>query len=362
MKTTPLTSRHEALDAKMVEFAGFNMPVYYSGIKEEHHAVRNKIGMFDVSHMGEFKVKGPHAAKLLQYVTSNDITKLYPGRAQYNCLPNEQGGIIDDLIVYMVEEEEYMMVVNAANQEIDWTWVQHQNQHFNAKLEDVSDQTALIAVQGPEAKKMLQKHTDVDLGALKFYTFTKGTIAGANDVILSSTGYTGEDGMEFYCNAEDATTLWDTFMQEGEAYGIKPAGLGARDTLRLEAGLALYGNDIDTTTSPLEARLSWITKLDTDFIGKDVLAKQKEEGIKRKLVGIELMGKGIARHGHEILDENEEKLGTVTSGTQSPTLGKSIAMGYVKKPHSKPDTSIKIKIRNKTVDAKVIKLPFYKRQ
>ncbi len=362
MKTTPLTQRHEALDAKMVEFAGFNMPVYYSGIKEEHHAVRNKIGMFDVSHMGEFKVKGPHASELLQYVTSNDIAKLYPGRAQYNCLPNERGGIIDDLIVYMLDEEEYMLVVNAANQEKDLNWIEQQNKQFNATIEDISDQIALIAVQGPDAKKMLQKHTDVDLNALKFYTFKKGTIAGADDVILSSTGYTGEDGMEFYCNAEDATTLWDAFMQEGEAFGIKPAGLGARDTLRLEAGLALYGNDIDQTTSPLEARLSWITKLDTDFIAKDVLAKQKEAGITSKLVGIELMGKGIARHGHEILDENEERLGTVTSGTQSPTLGKSIAMGYVKKTHSQIGTSIKIKIRNKTVDAKVVKLPFYTRQ
>ncbi len=362
MKTTPLTEKHEQLGAKMVEFAGFNMPVYYDGIKDEHHTVRNKVGIFDVSHMGEFKITGSETEAFLQKICSNDISRLEPGKAQYNCMPTEQGGIIDDLIVYKLAEEEYMVVVNAANLDKDWDWIDKHSSSFKVDINNISDNTALIAVQGPKSLEILQPLTGHDLTSIKFYTFQKGSIAGIDDVIISATGYTGEKGFEFYCHQKDAPALWDSIMDAGKTHDIKPAGLGARDTLRLEAGLNLYQNEMDENTSPLEARMGWITKLDTDFIGKDVLEKQKEEGVSRKLVGFELLTKGIPRTGCEILDEEDNVIGEVTSGTQSPTFGKAIGMGFVKKPYAKSETAIKIKIRNKTADAKVVKLPFYKSQ
>lgn len=362
MQYTPLTAKHEALNAKMVEFAGFSMPVYYTGIKDEHHAVRNRVGMFDVSHMGEFRINGPESANFLQYIGTNDITKLYPGRALYNCMTNEKGGIIDDLLIYQLAEDDYMMVVNAANIDKDWNWITQQKGNFDVSLENISQDTALIAVQGPDAIKVVQPHTASELQDLAFYTFTKGSIAGADNVVISATGYTGEDGFEFYCHKDDAPKLWDAFSKTGETYDLRPAGLGARDTLRLEAGLNLYGNDMDESTTPLEARMGWLTKLDTQFIGRDFLAQQKEDGVSRKLVGFELNGKGIPRHEQSIVDDSQAVIGEVTSGTQSPTLNKAIGMGYVHKSFAKSGTPIKVQNRNKTIDATVIKLPFYKRQ
>lgn len=360
MQYTPLTSEHQALEAKMVEFAGFSMPVYYSGIKDEHHAVRNKVGMFDVSHMGEFRFQGDGAQDFLQYIGTNDINRLYPGRALYNCMTNEVGGIIDDMLIYQLAEADYMMVVNAANIDKDWDWVSRHAQSFDVHLQDISGDTALIAVQGPFAREILQPHTDHDLSQLAFYTFTQGSIAGANNVIISATGYTGEHGFEFYCHRDDAPKLWQTFLKAGEPYGIRPAGLGARDTLRLEAGLNLYGNDMDETNTPLEARMGWLTKLDTNFIGRDYLAQQKQEGVTWKLVGFELTGKGIPRHHQTIVDENHASIGVVTSGTHSPTLNKAIGMGYVQKSFAKSGSRIKVQNRNKTIDAVVVKLPFYR--
>lgn len=360
MLNTPLTEKHQDLNAKMVEFAGFNMPVYYEGIKREHHAVRNHVGMFDVSHMGEFRITGEGARDFLQYIGTNDINKLYPGRALYNCMTNEKGGIIDDLLIYQLAEHEYMMVVNAANIEKDWNWVNEHAGNFDVRLEDISNDTALIAVQGPSAQTILQQHTNVDLNDLAFYTFTKGSIAGADDVIISATGYTGEHGFEFYCHSENARQLWEAFYESGQPYDLKPAGLGARDTLRLEAGLNLYGNDMDESTTPLEARMGWLTKLDTNFIGRDYLARQKSEGVRRKLVGFELTGKGVPRHDQPITDDNGESIGIVASGTQSPTLNKPIGMGYVQKSFAKSGNQIKVQNRNKSIDAMVVKLPFYK--
>ena len=362
MLHTPLTEKHEDLEAKMVAFAGYYMPVYYSGIKDEHHAVRNRVGMFDVSHMGEFRISGTEASDFLQYIGTNDITRLYPGKALYNCMTNEQGGIIDDLLIYQLDEHTFMMVVNAANIKKDRDWINEHALGFQVSLNDISRETALIAVQGPYAQEMLQPHTDVDLNELAFYTFTQGAIAGAEDVIISATGYTGEDGFEFYCHSNDAQQLWKTFLEAGEPYGLRPAGLGARDTLRLEAGLNLYGSDMSEHDTPLEARMAWLTKLDTSFIGRDILAENREQGISRKLVGFELNCKGIPRHDQEILDTDENPIGIVTSGTQSPTLDKAIGMGYVKKAFAKSGTHIKIKNRNKIIDATVCRLPFYKRQ
>lgn len=362
MKETALKRKHEELGAKMVPFAGFNMPVYYSGIKDEHLAVRNSAGIFDVSHMGEFLVSGKRAFELLQFIASNDISRLEPGKAQYNCMPNDKGGIVDDLIIYNLEENNYMMVVNAANIDKDWEWVNKQNQNFHAQLENISYETTLIAVQGPRATELLQKLTDIDLNTIGFYRFTTGSIAGADDVIISGTGYTGSGGFELYCNNRDAEIVWDHVMDAGMPYNIKPAGLGARDTLRIEAGLALYGNDIDGDTSPLEARLGWITKFTKQFIAKDLLEKQKEEGVQRKLVGLVMNSRGIPRKDFEITDMNEELVGTVTSGTMSPILEKPIAMGYVKKGYTKPGTQLKVKLRNKFAEGEVIKLPFYKKQ
>ena len=361
MQYTPLTAKHEDLDAKMVEFAGFSMPVYYTGIKDEHHAVRNRVGMFDVSHMGEFRIQGNQARDFLQYIGTNDITKLYPGRALYNCMTNEKGGIIDDLLIYQLGDNDYMMVVNAANIDKDWQWVSRHAEAFDVQLLDISGDTALIAVQGPHAQDLLQPHTDTDLSRLGFYTFTQGSIAGADNVIISATGYTGEHGFEFYCDKDAAPQLWDAFYEAGKAYDLRPAGLGARDTLRLEAGLNLYGNDMDENNTPLEARMGWLTKLETNFIGRDYLAQQKEEGVSQKLVGFELTGKGIPRHDQTIVDDEQQPIGYVTSGTQSPTLGKAIGMGYVQKAFAKSGNHIKVQNRNKTIDAMVVKLPFYRR-
>ncbi len=360
MKNTPFTQKHIALGAKMAAFAGFNMPISYSGINEEHAAVRNKAGVFDVSHMGEFIVKGPHALDLIQRITSNDASKLTVGKAQYSCMPNKEAGIVDDLLVYCLEENNvYMLVVNAGNIDKDWQWVVDHNTN-NAELHNISDKTCLLAIQGPQATRILQTLTDMDILNLKYYTFEKGKFAGVDNVLVSATGYTGAGGVEIYFEDKDdaANIIWDAIFKAGAAEGIKPIGLGARDTLRLEMGYCLYGNDIDDRTSPLEAGLGWITKFTKDFTAKDILLKQKEEGLKQKLVGFEMKEKGIARHDYEIKDFEGAVIGRVTSGTQSPTLGKAIGMGYVDTKHAAIGTEIFISIRNTLIKAQVVKIPF----
>lgn len=360
MKSTPFTDKHIALGAKMAEFAGYNMPISYSGINEEHHAVRKQAGLFDVSHMGEFIVKGPHALELIQRLTSNDAAKLSNGKAQYSCLPNEQGGIVDDLLVYCIEENNvYMLVVNAGNMQKDWNWIVQHNTH-GAELTDISDRTCLLAVQGPNASAIVQSLTDMDILNLKYYTFVKGKFAGVDNVLISATGYTGAGGVEIYFDNKDnaADIIWNALMQAGTPQGMKPAGLGARDTLRLEMGFCLYGNDIDDTTSPLEAGLGWITKFTKDFTARSIIEQQKVDGVRRKLVGFEMTERGIARHGYDILNATGEKVGFVTSGTQSPTLGKAIGMGYVDAAFSALDTELSIAIRQAPVKCKVVKLPF----
>lgn len=360
MKNTPFTEKHVALGARMAEFAGYNMPISYSGINDEHLAVRNNAGVFDVSHMGEFILKGEKALDLIQKVTSNDVSKLPAGKAQYSCLPNKEGGIIDDLIVYCIEENKvYMLVVNASNIQKDWDWISSFNTE-NAEMHNISDKTCLLAIQGPQATKMMQSLTEIDLMDMKYYTFQKGTFAGVDNVLISATGYTGSGGIEIYFENKEgnADKVWNKIFEVGSGKGLKPIGLAARDTLRLEMGYCLYGNDIDDTTSPLEAGLGWITKFNKDFIGKEILQKQKAEGIKRKLVGIELMEKGIPRHGYEILNRNDEIIGHVTSGTQSPSLRKAIGMAYVQSEYAATGTEIFIKIRDKKVPAKVVKMPF----
>lgn len=360
MKTTPFTNKHIALGAKMAEFAGYNMPISYTGINDEHQAVRNNAGVFDVSHMGEFIVKGEHALDLIQRVTSNDASKLKNGQAQYSCLPNNEGGIVDDLLVYCIEENKvYMLVVNASNIEKDWNWISSHNSN-NAEMHNISDKTALLAIQGPKATQILQPLTDVDILNLKYYTFVKGTFAGVENVLISATGYTGAGGVEIYFEDKDgaADKIWDSIFKAGAEAGIKPIGLGARDTLRLEMGFCLYGNDIDDTTSPLEAGLGWITKFTKDFSSKAIFEKQKAEGLTRKLVGFEMIDKGIPRHGYVIADENGNDIGVVTSGTQSPSLNKAIGLGYVQKDFAGFDTHIFIKVRDKLLKAKVVKLPF----
>ncbi len=367
MKSTPFEKKHLALGAKMAEFAGYNMPISYSGIKEEHQTVRKNAGVFDVSHMGEFIFKGENALPLIQKLASNDASKLTVGKAQYSCFPNEQGGIIDDIIVYCLEEnKEYMIVVNASNIEKDWNWVKQHNTE-NVDIQNISDDTCLLAIQGPEATKILQALTDIDILNLKYYTFTKGTFAGVDDVIISATGYTGSGGIEIYFSAgsggsdknDNADKIWDKIFEEGTPEGLKPIGLAARDTLRLEMGYCLYGNDIDDSTSPLEAGLGWITKLSKpEFSGKKAIEKKKSEGITKKLVGIEMTEKGIPRHGYEITDKESKQIGHVTSGTQAPSLQKAIAMGYVNMEHAKIDTAVFIKIRDKLVAAKIVKMPF----
>lgn len=359
IQKTALHAAHQSLGAKMIPFAGFDMPVRYSSDLDEHHAVRKSVGVFDVSHMGEFWVMGPHALELIQWVTSNDAAKLTPGKVQYSCLPNGKGGIVDDLLVYCIGPEEYMLVVNASNIEKDWNWIQSQNR-FGAKMENFSDHISLLAIQGPLAKQVIQKLTTVNLEEIPYYNFTKGTVAGIENTIISNTGYTGAGGFELYVPNDKVENLWHALFEAGKPEGIKPIGLGARDTLRLEMGFCLYGNDIDDTTSPLEAGLGWITKFTKDFVDGDYLKKQKEEGLKRKLVGFELVDKGIARGHYAIKIQDGAEIGMVTSGTMSPTLGKSIGMGYVPTEYSKPDSAIWIDVRGRLLEARVVSLPFLK--
>ena len=360
MKNTPFTQKHIDLGAKMAEFAGYNMPISYSGINDEHAAVRNSAGVFDVSHMGEFILKGEHALDLIQRITSNDASKLTVGKAQYSCLPNNDGGIVDDLIVYCLEENNaYMLVVNASNIEKDWNWIQQFNDK-QVEMHNISDKTCLLAIQGPNATKILQPLTEMDIMNLKYYTFTKGTFAGVENVLVSATGYTGAGGVEIYFEdkGDDATKIWDAIFEAGKKGGIKPIGLGARDTLRLEMGFCLYGNDIDDTTSPMEAGLGWITKFTKDFNSKEIFEKQKEKGASKKLVGFQMIEKGIARHDYEIKDFEGAAIGRVTSGTQSPSLNKAIGMGYVDAKYAAIDTEIFIKVRQTLLKAKVVKIPF----
>lgn len=360
MKNTPFTEKHIALGAKMAEFAGFNMPISYSGINEEHAAVRNRAGVFDVSHMGEFIIRGPHALELIQRITSNDASKLTVGKAQYSCMPNNEGGIVDDLLVYCLEENNaYMLVVNAGNIDKDWKWVTGHNTN-GAEMHNISDKTCLLAIQGPEATKILQPLTDLDILNLKYYTFVKGKFAGIDNVLISATGYTGAGGVEIYFEDKDdaANIIWDAIFKAGASAGIKPIGLGARDTLRLEMGFCLYGNDIDDSTSPIEAGLGWITKFSKDFTSKDTFEKQKTNGVSQKLVGFEMLEKGIARHDYEIKDFDGNTIGRVTSGTQSPSLGKAIGLGYVQTKYAAIDSEIYIKVRATLLKAKVVKVPF----
>ena len=361
MKTTPFTEKHIALGAKMHEFAGYNMPIEYSGIIDEHLTVCNAVGVFDVSHMGEFWVKGPNALAFLQKVTSNNVAALTPGKIQYTCFPNEEGGIVDDLLVYCYEPEKYLLVVNAANIEKDWDWCVSHNTE-GAELENSSDNMAQLAVQGPKAILALQKLTDIDLSAIPYYTFTVGRFAGKENVIISNTGYTGAGGFELYFYPDAAEAVWKAVFEAGEEFGIKPVGLGARDTLRLEMGFCLYGNDLDDKTSPIEAGLGWITKFveGKDFVNRPMLEKQKAEGVTRKLVGFEMVDRGIPRHGYEIADAEGNVIGVVTSGTMSPVLKKGIGMGYVKPEFAKAGTDIFIKVRNKNLKAQVVKAPFRK--
>lgn len=360
MKTTALSSTHKALGAKMGEFAGFEMPISYDSVKKEHHCVREGVGIFDVSHMGEFLISGPKALELMQKISSNDVSKLVDGKAQYSYMPNKTGGIVDDLISYRLSEDKYLLVPNAGNIEKDWQWINDHNT-MGAKVENLSDQYGLFAIQGPKAVEAMQSLSPIDLSSIKFYHFKIGEFAGAKNVIISGTGYTGSGGLEIYFAPKDAKMIWDKVMEAGASYGIKPIGLAARDTLRLEMGLCLYGNDIDETTSPFEAKLGWTTKFTKDFINSENLKKQKEEGVDRKLSAFELRGKGIPRQGYEIVDENGNHLGKVTSGTKSPSTGKSIGLGYVNTPHHKRGNTIYIKIRKKTVPAEIVKLPFYKK-
>jgi aminomethyltransferase len=360
MKSTPFTGKHLALGARMVEFAGYNMPISYTGINDEHLAVRTNAGVFDVSHMGEFIVKGEHALDLIQRVTTNDASKLTAGKAQYSALTNEKGGIVDDLIVYCLEANKaYMLVVNAANIEKDWNWISKHNTH-KAELHNISDKTALLAIQGPNATRIMQALTEVDILNLPYYTFAKGKFAGVDNVLISATGYTGAGGIEIYFEdkAGAADQIWDKMFEVGGPQGLKPIGLGARDTLRLEMGYCLYGNDITDTTSPLEAGLGWITKFTKDFTARPILEKQKAEGIEQKLVGFEMIDKGIPRHDYEIKDFSGMTIGKVTSGTQSPSLGKAIGMGYVRPVFARIDAQLFIKVRDKLLLAKVVKLPF----
>ena len=360
MKNTPFTQKHIESGAKMAEFAGYNMPISYSGINDEHAAVRKNAGVFDVSHMGEFILKGENALELIQRVTTNDAAKLTAGKAQYSCLPNEEGGIVDDLIVYCIEENKvYMLVVNASNIEKDWKWISDRNTH-QVEMHNISDKTCLLAIQGPNATRMLQPMTDMDIMNLKYYTFVKGVFAGVENVLVSATGYTGAGGVEIYFEDKDgaADKIWNAIFEAGGPQGLKPIGLGARDTLRLEMGYCLYGNDIDDTTSPMEAGLGWITKFTKPFTSRDVFEKQKKEGVDRKLVGFEMMERGIPRHGYEIKDFSGATIGYVTSGTQSPSLGKAIGMGYVRTVFSTPGTIVYIKVRDKLLQAAVVKMPF----
>lgn len=357
MKNVALNDIHIALGAKMVPFAGFNMPVQYSGINIEHETVRKGVGVFDVSHMGEFILKGDGTLDLIQRICSNDASRLFDGKIQYSCLPNEEGGIVDDLLVYRIDEKTYMLVVNASNIEKDWNWISKYNTG-DVEMKNISDQTSLLAVQGPKATQALQSLTDVDLASMEYYTFKKGAFAGIENVLISATGYTGAGGFELYFDKEHSQHIWDAIFKAGEAYGIKPIGLAARDTLRLEMGFCLYGNDIDDTTSPLEAGLGWITKFTKDFVNSANLAAQKQNGVQRKLIGFEMVERGIPRHDYEIVDADGNLIGKVTSGTQSPSLQKAIGMAYVKTEFSREGSEIYIKIRDNKILARVVKMPF----
>ncbi|KAA9338294.1 glycine cleavage system aminomethyltransferase GcvT [Hymenobacter busanensis] len=359
LKTVVLNDVHQQLGAKMVPFAGYNMPVRYSSDLDEHHTVRRAVGIFDVSHMGEFRVRGPHALDLIQRVTSNDASKLADGKAQYSCLPNNEGGIVDDLLVYKLADEDYMLVVNASNIDKDWNWISQHNTQ-GADLQNVSDEMSLFAVQGPKAADALQGLTAADLKSIPYYSFVQGEFAGVPDVIISATGYTGAGGFELYVPNQSARQVWDKIMEAGQPYGLKPIGLGARDTLRLEMGYCLYGNDIDDTTSPLEGGLGWITKFTKEFTNSAALKQQKEQGVTRKLVGFVMDAAGIPRSHYPLVTEAGEVIGEVTSGTQSPSLGKGVGLGYVKTEYSQPGTPIFVQVRGKNLPATVSKLPLVK--
>ena len=360
LKKTPLYDKHVALGAKMVPFAGYEMPVQYAGVSHEHHVVRQKVGMFDVSHMGEFWVEGADATAFLNSVTSNDVAKLTPGKVQYSCLPNATGGIVDDLLVYCVNDTKYMLVVNASNMAKDWAWLQQFAGNFDVLMTDVSEGTALLAVQGPLAAQALQSLTDLDLGAMTYYTFGIGSFAGVSNVLVSATGYTGAGGFEIYIPNAHAAAAWDAIIAAGAPLGLEPIGLGARDTLRLEMGFCLYGNDIDDTTSPIEAGLGWITKFTKEFTNSAALKAQKEAGVARKLVGIKLLERGVPRHGYPIVDASGAAVGEVTSGTMAPSLNEAIGMAYVPTASAAPGSTVFVEIRGKALKAEVVSLPFYK--
>ncbi|MFM8243773.1 MAG: glycine cleavage system aminomethyltransferase GcvT [Crocinitomicaceae bacterium] len=360
MKNTALTQKHIALGAKMVPFAGYNMPVQYEGVNAEHETVRNGVGVFDVSHMGEFLLSGPNALALIQKVTTNDASVLFDGKAQYSCMPNGKGGILDDLIIYRISSEEYFLVVNASNIEKDWNWISSHND-LGVDMKNLSDDYSLLAIQGPKAAEAMQSLTNISLSELVYYTFQYGKFAGIENVMISATGYTGSGGFEIYVKNQDVELLWDRVFEAGKDWGIKPIGLAARDTLRLEMGFCLYGNDIDDTTSPLEAGLGWITKFTKKFVDSTSLQQQKEAGVSRKLVAFEMVDRGIPRHDYQIMDKDGTVIGKVTSGTMSPSLKLGIGLGYVTVEHSKLDSEIYIEIRDKGVKAKVVKLPFYKK-
>lgn len=359
MKNIQLHAIHEALNAKMLPFAGYNMPIQYEGVKAEHAAVRESVGVFDVSHMGEFLLEGPNALALIQKVTSNDASKLKIGDAQYSCLPNATGGIVDDLLVYRVKEETYLLVVNASNIDKDWDWISSHN-NDNVFMVNLSDGYSLLAIQGPKAVEAMQSLTSIDLSSIKFYTFKVGDFAGIENVIISATGYTGSGGFEIYCKNEEVEQVWNKVFEAGAAFDIKPVGLAARDTLRLEMGYCLYGNDINDTTSPLEAGLGWITKFNKEFTNSDFLKAQKEEGVSKRLVGFELVDKGVPRHDYEITDIDGNVIGVVTSGTMGPSVNKGIGMGYVPTVFASVNSEIYIKVRKRLLKAKVVKMPFYK--
>lgn len=360
MKHIPLRHIHEGLGAKMVDFAGFYMPVQYEGVNIEHETVRNGVGVFDVSHMGEFLLTGENALALIQKVCSNDASVIEVGKAQYSCLTNENGGIVDDLIIYRIKENQYLLVVNASNIDKDWEWISKHND-MGVEMKNLSDEYSLLAIQGPKSAEAMQSLTSVNLAEIPYYSFKVGDFAGIEGVIISATGYTGSGGFELYCKNEEVEQIWNKVFEAGAPFGIKPIGLAARDTLRLEMGFCLYGNDINDTTSPLEAGLGWITKFTKNFTASDILKKQKEEGVKRKLVGFELLERGVPRHDYEIVDKEGNVIGVVTSGTMAPSLGKGIGMGYVTTEHSKIDSEIFIRIRKNDVPAKVVKMPFYKK-
>ena len=360
MKNTALTHIHEQMGAKMLPFAGYNMPILYEGVNAEHETVRNGVGVFDVSHMGEFLLTGENALALIQKVTSNDASTLTVGRAQYSCLPNRDGGIVDDLIIYRMKEEQYLLVVNASNIDKDWEWISSFND-MNVEMRNISDEFSLLAVQGPKAVEAMQSLTSIDLSTIPYYHFEVADFAGFPYVIISATGYTGSGGFEIYCKNDQVETVWNKVFEAGAAYGIKPIGLAARDTLRLEMGFCLYGNDINDTTSPLEAGLGWITKFTKDFVNSEHLKKQKENGVTKKLVAFEMQERAVPRHDYEIVDAEGVVIGHVTSGTMSPSMGVGIGLGYVTVNHSTVDSTIYIRIRKNDVPAKVVKLPFYKK-